>query len=126
MRLNSDKSKITKFRNGGLLRQYERWFFIKTAIEVVSFYSYIGSFLVYYLCWIKTKNTLLMQAKKAADSIFHYNTYFGNFHHHEAFKLFDNCQTYIAILGRIFVHLICDKIECAQIPIMIQIHLTND
>jgi hypothetical protein len=101
MQLNLDKSKIIVFRNGGPLRQYERWFFNNTPIEVVSLYRYLGSFLTPKLCWTKTKDTLSMQAKKAADSISVTNTFWQLPPPRSFYIIRCNCLTNIAILGGI-------------------------
>ena len=42
MKVNFNKTKIIVFRNGGPLRQYEKWFYNGDLVETVSFYRYLG------------------------------------------------------------------------------------
>ena len=90
MKLNLDKTKIMVFRNGGIVKQNERWFFQGTEIEIVSIHKYLGIYFTPKLIWTKTKELLAMQAKKAASSIFRFQKQFGSFKPNDAFKLFGN------------------------------------
>jgi len=51
LELNTDKSKVMVYRNGGPLRHYERWYFKGTKLEVVSNYKYLGLYSTPKLCW---------------------------------------------------------------------------
>ena len=42
MKINLDKSKIMVFRNGGVIKQNEKWFLKGNQIETVSRYKYLG------------------------------------------------------------------------------------
>ena len=42
MSLNLSKTKIIVFRNGGILKETEKWLYNGQKIEVVSFYKYLG------------------------------------------------------------------------------------
>ena len=42
MSLNLTKTKIIVFRNGGIVKDAERWFYNGNEIEVVSLYKYLG------------------------------------------------------------------------------------
>ena len=42
MKINLDKSKIMVFRNGGVIKQNEKWFLKGNLIETVSWYKYLG------------------------------------------------------------------------------------
>ena len=42
MKLNLSKTKIMVFRNGGILRHTEKWFYQGVEVEVVSIYKYLG------------------------------------------------------------------------------------
>ena len=35
-----DKSKIKVFRNGGVIRANEKWFYNKEIVEIVTYYKY--------------------------------------------------------------------------------------
>ena len=51
MDLNLEKTKIIVFRNGGLLRFAEKWFFNGVPIDVVSFYKYLSVYFTPKLKW---------------------------------------------------------------------------
>ena len=40
--LNMNKTKIIVFRNGGKIKQNEKWYYRGKMLEVVSFYKYLG------------------------------------------------------------------------------------
>ena len=42
LEINIDKSKIVAFRNGGLLKKFEKWLYERKEIEIVSSYKYLG------------------------------------------------------------------------------------
>ena len=46
MNINLGKTKIIVFRNGGFLKDIEKWFYKGDSIEVVSFYKYLGMYLL--------------------------------------------------------------------------------
>ena len=99
MTLNLTKTKIIVFRNGGIVKQMEKWFYQGTEIEIVSMYKYLGIYFTPKLIWTKTKQLLAMQAQKAASSIFRFQKQFGNFRPADAFRLFDSMVKPIAIYG---------------------------
>jgi hypothetical protein len=55
MKINLSKTKIIVFRNGGVLKQTEKWLFNNEPIEVVPFYKYLGVFFTPKLVWSKTQ-----------------------------------------------------------------------
>ena len=99
MSLNLTKTKIIVFRNGGIVKDAERWFYNGNEIEVVSLYKYLG--LLYAKITTKTKELLAGQAKKAAYSIlgFQKQKKFGHFTPADAFKLFATMVKPIACYG---------------------------
>ena len=70
MKLNLSKTKIIVFRNGGIVKQIEKWYFEGVEIETVSIYKYLGLYFTPKLIWTKMKELLAKQAQKAAASIF--------------------------------------------------------
>ena len=99
MKLNLSKTKIMVFRNGGILRHAEKWFYQGVEVEVVSIYKYLGIYFTSRLIWSKTKEILSKQAQKAASSIFRFQKQFGFFSPSDAFKLFDTMVKPIATYG---------------------------
>ena len=63
MTLNLTKTKIIVFRNGGIIKQMEKWFYQDTEIEIVSMYKYLGIYFTPKLIWTKTKQLLFFAFK---------------------------------------------------------------
>ncbi|MCG8044707.1 MAG: endonuclease/exonuclease/phosphatase family protein [Candidatus Thiodiazotropha taylori] len=115
MQLNLNKTKIMVFRNGGIVKQTEKWFYQGTEIEIVSMYKYLGLYFTPKLIWTKTKALLALQAQKAASSIFRFQKQFGCFQPPDAFKLFDSMVKPIAIYGaEIWGYMYAEEIEKIQ------------
>ena len=57
MEVNLAKTKNIVFRNGGFLRNYEKWYFFVQPIEVVSAYEYMGLTITPKLSWTQAKKT---------------------------------------------------------------------
>ena len=89
MKINLDKTKILVFRNGGPLKEIEKWFYNGNPVEVVSFYKYLGMYFTPKLVWSKTKDMLSKQALKAISNIIRYQRNFGRFESKGMFKIFD-------------------------------------
>ena len=90
MHLNLLKTKIIVYRNGGVLKQIEKWFYMREVVDVVSFYKYLGIYFTLKLIWSKTKDVLALQASMAVFKIFQYQYQFGQFCPKDIFKLFDS------------------------------------
>ena len=63
--VNINKAIITVFRNGGPLREYERWKFKDSNLHVDTYYKYLGSLLTSSNSWFLCQKTLANQAPKA-------------------------------------------------------------
>jgi len=112
MKINLDKTKIIVFRNGGYLRQCEKWFYKGNPIEVVSFYKYLGMYMTPKLIWSKTHEFAAKQALKVSACIFNYQQKFGYFQPDDIFKLFDSMIKPILCYGSpIWGHQYIEKIE---------------
>lgn len=85
MKINLGKTKIEVFRNGGPLKNIEKWFYIGNPVEVVSFYRYLGKYFTPKLIWSKTRDMLYKQAIKAISNIFSYQRNCGCFESEESF-----------------------------------------
>ena len=69
MRVNTYKTKIVVFRNGGILKKCENWYNKGKQLEVVSNYRYLGGIFTSFLKWSKMKHHLVSQANKAVIMI---------------------------------------------------------
>ena len=99
MSLNLLKTKIIVFRNGGIVKQIEKWYYNGQLIDIVPFYKYLGVYFTPKLVWSKTKEVLARQASKAVCRIFQYQRKFGNFSPNDIFKLFDSIVRPILCYG---------------------------
>ena len=103
------------FRNGGIVKQTEKWLYQGTEIEIVSIYKYLGLYFTPKLIWSKSNELLAMQAKKAISSILRYQKHFGYFQPVDAFKLFDTMVKPIACYGsEIWGYKFSEKTEKVQ------------
>ena len=96
MHLNLLKTKNIMFRNGGALKQSEKWFYMREVVDVVSFYKYLGIYFTPKLIWSKTKDVLALQA---VFKIFQYQQQFSQFCPKEIFELFDSIVKPILCYG---------------------------
>ena len=99
MKINLQKTKVMVFRNGGILRYYEKWYFDGIEIETVSSYKYMGLFITPKLIWSFAKNTLASQARKSIISMLKLQNSVGYFEYSELFKLFDTMIKPIILYG---------------------------
>ena len=99
MSLNLLKTKIIVFRNGGIVKEIEHWFYQGEHIDIVSAYKYLGIYFTPKLIWTKTKEVLAYQANKAVNRIFLFQRQFGFFTPKDIFKLFDAIVSPILCYG---------------------------
>ena len=90
MKINMSKTKIIVFRNGGYLRENEKWYFNGHRIETVSNYKYMGIFVTPKIIWSSAKEGLSIQAKRGIITMSKLKNAIGYFEYHEFFKLFDS------------------------------------
>ena len=89
MKINLQKTRVKVFRNGGLLRDYVKWYFNGNPIESVSAYMYMGLFIIPTLIWLYAKRSLASQARRSIISMIKLQSSDGCFDYTETFKLFD-------------------------------------
>ena len=77
--LNLLKTKLIVFRNGGVLKQTEKWLYMREVVNVVWFYKYFEIYFAPKLLWSKTKDALALQESKAVFKIFNTSMNFVNF-----------------------------------------------
>ena len=115
MYLNLSKTKIMVFRNGGIIKQTEKWYYQGKQIEIVPMYKYLGIYFTPKLIWTRTKEILAKQARKTASTIFRSQYQFGYFYPSDAFKLFDTVIKPTACYGaEIWGYEYCKEIEKVQ------------
>ena len=76
MKVNLNKTEIIVFRNGGPLRDYERWNLNGTPIRITSEYKNMGLIFTPKLSWSKAKRKLAAQARKNSFCIRNYQRKF--------------------------------------------------
>ena len=90
MKINIEKTKIIVFRNGGALKNSEKWLLEGKRIEVVSFYKYLGVYFTPKLSWSLTVEKLYLQAMKASNTILRYQKKMGFLAPKDMFKIYDS------------------------------------
>ena len=89
VKINLFKTKIIVFRNGGYLRDSEKWYFNGEQIEIVSSYKYISLSVTPKLIWTQAKEVLSIQARKSIMTKLELQSNIGFFEYSGMFKLFD-------------------------------------
>jgi hypothetical protein len=65
LEVNLDKTKVMVFRNGGPLRENDKWYYNGKLLEVVSEFKYLGMpVFTPKLVWTQCQKTLTTQAMK--------------------------------------------------------------
>jgi hypothetical protein len=90
MKVNLNKSKIMVFRNGGPLKDNEKWFYNGEKVETVTYYKYLGVVFSNRLKWSKATKTLAAQANKALFAIKRLYKKCNGLSINVCFKLFDS------------------------------------
>ena len=67
--LNVDKTKIVIFRNGGNIRENEKWFYDGTEIQIVNQFNYLGMLFNYNGKFNETQKHVAQQGRKAYFAI---------------------------------------------------------
>ena len=99
MTVNLKKTEIIVFRNGGPLRNTEKWTLNGVHVEVTSDYKYMCLLFTPKLSWTSAKLKLAAQSRKAINAIKRYQLPFGRFSHTDMFKLFDSMVVPILTYG---------------------------
>ena len=66
---NVDKTKIVIFRNGGNIRENEKWFYDGTEIQIVNQFNYLGMLFNYNGKFNETQKHVAQQGRKAYFAI---------------------------------------------------------
>lgn len=97
--MNLDKSKVMVFRNGGQLRNNEKWYYKGEPLEVVPFYKYVGLITTSRMNWMLAQKTLATQAAKSMFVIKKAHTASGGLMPNVLFRLFDKLILPILLYG---------------------------
>lgn len=87
------------FRNGGPLRENEKWFFNGKLLDVVNGYKYLGTVFTPKLVWTQCQKTLATQARKGLYLLRRYNYVCNNLPIDVQFQLFDSMISPILLYG---------------------------
>jgi len=98
LKVNFDKTKVMVYRNGGIIRKGEKFYFNGKLIENVSYYKYLGLIMSTRLSWSPAQSTLSCQAQKAVGLI-HQINYKCDFTFKTSIALFDKCVAPILSYG---------------------------
>ena len=69
MKVNESKTKIIVFRNGGIVKSNEKWYYNNKLIENVTYYRYLGLFYTSRLNWSYGTRILSIQAQKSVNML---------------------------------------------------------
>ena len=97
--LNLDKSKAMVFRNGGIVKRTEKWYYKNQAVEVVPYYNYLGVKISSRGAWSVAINTLATQANKGLFKIKSFTQSIPNLNVDTRMYLFDAMVTPILLYG---------------------------
>ena len=87
--VNTVKTKVLVFRNGGNLARREKWTYKGTSLEVVNGFHYVGLLLTTQMSLNGMVSDIALKGKKAMVSIFSTLSAYGNLSKTVFFKLFD-------------------------------------
>ena len=68
-KVNINKTKVVVFRNGGIVKGNEKFFFKGQELNIVSFYKYLGVIISSRLTWTLAQNTLAPHSLKSIGFI---------------------------------------------------------
>ena len=98
LRVNMEKSKVMVFRNGGIIKKNEFFYYNGIRLQNVSYYKYLGVLMSTRLSWSPAQVNLSLQASKALHVINLVN-YKCDFSFSIACNLFDKCIAPILTYG---------------------------
>ena len=89
LKVNIEKSKVMVFRNGGYLKQKEKWWLNNVKLEVTTYYSYLGALFSSRLNWSKCIDNQSSKALRIISLIRNLFKTLDNFSLRIASKIFD-------------------------------------
>jgi len=98
LKVNMSKTKAMIFRNGGIIKKQEKFYYNGIKLENVSYYKYLGVSMSTKLSWSPAQSTLSAQARKALFVINQIN-YQCDYSFKTACNIFDKCVVPILTYG---------------------------
>jgi hypothetical protein len=98
MKVNMSKTKSMVFRNGGIIKKNEVFYFNGEKLDNVSYYKYLGVIMSTRLSWSPAQETLAMQASKTLNLINQVN-YNLEYSFRSACEVFDKCTLPVLYYG---------------------------
>ena len=99
LQVNTSKTKIIVFRNGGTLKKSEKWNYKGEQLETVTYYSYLGLLISSRLCWTKCVETLSCKAQQILSKVRLLCNRYEYFTNRVLFKIFDSKIKPIILYG---------------------------
>ena len=98
LEVNMGKTQAIVFRNGGIIKRNEVFYYNRQKIDNVLFFKYLGVIISSRLSWTPAQNTLSAQAAKAVRVVDNANEKYG-YSFNCAGTIFDTCITPILCYG---------------------------
>ena len=99
LEVNMDKTEVLIFRNGGILRSYEKWLYNGEQLKTSTYYNYLGVLFSTRLSWTKCTHTLVSKASKALFALKSLFIKYPNMPVNLMFKLFDSKVKPVLLYG---------------------------
>ena len=99
LKINTNKTKIIVFRNGGIIKHNEKWFYKGEKLENVTYYSYLGILISSRLCWSKCVENLSFKALQIISQLRYLSIRYDYLTSKLLFKLFDSKVKPIILYG---------------------------
>jgi hypothetical protein len=116
--VNMSKTNVVVFKNGGFVKNIERWWFGDKQIEVVPWYCYLGIIFSAPLNWSRCTDNLSGKALRAVAGVKRLYYKLRNLPAQTVFKIFDAKVKPILLYGsEIWGFRPCDDIEKVQVKV---------
>jgi hypothetical protein len=98
LKVNMSKTQAMVYRNGGIVKKNEVFYYNNVKIDVVPYYKYLGVTMSTRLSWSPAQTLLARQTSKALHAVNEINFKCG-YSFSSAFNIFDKCVTPILTYG---------------------------
>ena len=115
MKVNFDKTNVMVFRNGGIIKRNELWYFKGQQLRPATYYKYLGLVISSRLTWTKALQTLASQTTKALALFRRFDYYVNGVNPKTALIVFDRAIAPVLYGSEIWGHTVAEPIEKVQI-----------